>query len=65
MTKLKIISYINRIIKTSYHLFAAYIILYIMQNQTNNYIYYSLLFIGLFHLYDVWWFLNNEGNAPI
>ena len=57
----------NKIIKTSYHLFSTIFLLYlaIILNKSNILIRLLLLFLAIFHLYDTWWFLNNDGNAPI
>jgi hypothetical protein len=57
---------LNQIIKTSYHLFATFFLLFLIFYIKNKYIRIILLFLAIFHLYDTWWFLNNEkGNAPI
>jgi hypothetical protein len=56
----------NQIIKTSYHLFATLFLIYLVFYIKNLYIRIILIFLAIFHLYDTWWFLNNEkGNAPI
>ena len=55
----------NKIIKTSYHLFATIFLLYLACTLKNLLIRLILLFLAVFHCYDTWWFLNNEGNAPI
>lgn len=58
----------NQIIKTSYHLFATIFLLYLAFyiKNLNLFIKFILIFLAIFHLYDTWWFLNNEkGNAPI
>jgi hypothetical protein len=57
----------NQIIKTSYHLFATLFLLYLVIyiKSLNNICKVILVFLAIFHLYDTWWFLNNEGNAPI
>ena len=55
----------NKIIKTSYHFLATIFLLYLAFTLKNIYIRLVLIFLAIFHLYDTWWFLNNEGNAPI
>jgi len=55
----------NKIIKTSYHLFATIFLLYLAFTLKNTLIRLILVFLAIFHCYDTWWFLNNEGNAPI
>ena len=55
----------NKIIKTFYHLFATIFLLYLAFTLKNLLIRLILLFLAVFHLYDTWWFLNNDGNAPI
>ena len=59
--------FIRKVVKSSYHFLAAFLILYIIfKIIKSHFILKSLLFlIAVFHLYDVWWFLNNDGNAPI
>ena len=57
---------LNQIVKTSYHLFATLFLVFLIFYIQNKYIRFILLFLAIFHLYDTWWFLNNEkGNAPI
>ena len=57
----------NQIFKSSYHLFAAILLLYIVFYFTklNIFLKVLLFLVAFFHLYDVWWFYNNDGNAPI
>ena len=56
----------NKIIKTSYHLFATIFLTYLaITLKSNIFIKIVLIFLAIFHLYDTWWFLNNDGNAPI
>jgi hypothetical protein len=57
----------NQIIKSSYHLFASLFLFYLAFFIKNLSIIIKiiLVFIALFHLYDTWWFFNNDGNAPI
>jgi len=58
----------NQIIKTSYHLFATLFLIFLAFyiKNLNLLIKIILIFLAIFHLYDTWWFLNNEkGNAPI
>ena len=57
----------NKIIKTSYHLFASLFLLYLAfyLRKVNSTFSILLLFLVIFHGYDTWWFLNNDGNAPI
>jgi TRAP-type mannitol/chloroaromatic compound transport system permease small subunit len=57
----------NKIIKTSYHLFASLFLLFLVYSldEYNVIIRILLLLIAIFHIYDTWWFLHNEGNAPI
>ena len=57
----------NQIIKTSYHFFCFVFLLSIalLLKNINIIIKILLIFISIFHLYDTWWFLNNDGNAPI
>lgn len=54
-------------IKFSYHLFCFLFLLYIalFLLPSYKYIQYGLFFIAFTHLYDSWWFYNNNGNAPI
>lgn len=56
---------VNKIIKTSYHLFATIFLLYLIFNLDNLIFQIIILFLAIFHLYDTYWFMNNEGNAPI
>jgi len=57
----------NQIFKSSYHLLAALLLLYIAFNVMKLHIVFKVLLVlvAIFHLYDVWWFYNNDGNAPI
>lgn len=56
----------NQIIKSLYHAFAFIILFYIAFNvKLPNYQKYTLLFIGIFHAYDMYWFFNNTSDAPI
>ena len=65
----------NKIIKSTYHTFALIIILFvaillmkykcITNKRLNLIISISLILIAIFHAYDVWWFYNKEGPAPI
>jgi hypothetical protein len=57
----------NQIIKFSYHLFASLFLLYSAIFIKELHIIFKIIFIilGLIHLYDAWWFYNNDGFAPI
>jgi hypothetical protein len=57
----------NQIVKSAYHFFAAVLLLFVAFRVKNlQYILKGLLiFVSVFHMYDVWWFLNDDGNAPI
>jgi TRAP-type mannitol/chloroaromatic compound transport system permease small subunit len=56
----------NQIIKSSYHLFAfLFLIILAFTLKINIYIKLGLIFIAIFHAYDVWWFFNNTKDAPI
>jgi hypothetical protein len=57
----------NQIIKSSYHLFATLFLLYLALfiKSLNLICRLLLIFLVIFHLYDTWWFFNNDGNAPI
>lgn len=57
----------NQIIKSMYHLFASVFLLHLgfCNNFDDISIKIILIFLGLIHLYDTWWFFNNDGNAPI
>jgi len=57
----------NQIIKFSYHLFVAIILLYLAFNVVNIHLILKLLLVifALIHLYDCWWFYNHHKNAPI
>jgi hypothetical protein len=57
----------NQIIKSSYHLFVSLFLIYLIFFIKNLSLTIKIIitFISLFHLYDTWWFLNNDGNAPI
>jgi len=57
----------NQIIKSSYHLFASIFMLNLAFHNENLPIIYKniLILLSLIHLYDAWWFFNNDGNAPI
>ena len=56
----------NQIIKSFYHFVASVLILYVVFYVKINIVLKVLLFfIAIFHLYDVWWFYNNDGNVPI
>jgi hypothetical protein len=58
---------INKVIKTSYHFFATIFLLYLAKNLQNYHIFFNitLIFLSIFHLYDTWWFLNYDKDAPI
>ena len=57
----------NQFIKSLYHLFSALLILFIAFRVNNLHSFFKgmLIFVAIFHIYDVWWFFNNDGNAPI
>jgi len=55
----------NKFIKTSYHLFATLFLVYLAFNFDNIGIQLLILFLAIFHFYDVYWFMSCEGNAPI
>ena len=56
----------NQIIKSFYHAFAFIFLFYLAFNvKLSNFQKYALLFIGIFHAYDTYWFFNNTTNAPI
>jgi hypothetical protein len=56
----------NQIIKGSYHLFASIFLFYLLfLKNINITIKIILLVLIIFHLYDSFWFYNNDGNAPI
>jgi len=56
----------NQIIKFSYHFLVAIFLLYVIFTQDLNiHIISIFVFIIIFHLYDSWWFYNNDGFAPI
>jgi hypothetical protein len=57
----------NQIFKSSYHLIAALLLLFIIFNESKLHIIIKILLaiVTFCHLYDVWWFYNNDGNAPI
>ena len=57
----------NQIFKSSYHLLAALLLIYIVFNFIKLHVFLKvmLLIVIVSHLYDVWWFYNNDGNAPI
>ena len=59
-------SFTNKIIKFSYHLFTAIFLYNLTNNNSISQQYkYILYIISLFHLYDTYWFYNYESNAPI
>lgn len=55
----------NQIIKFSYHLFASLFLLYLSFKNLNIIFKIILIILSLIHLYDCWWFYNNDGSAPI
>jgi len=65
----------NKIIKSTYHTFAMIILLFvaillikhqcIINKRLNLFTAIALILIAIFHAYDVWWFYNKEGPAPI
>ncbi len=57
----------NQIFKSSYHLLASLLLFYIIFNIIKLHIVLKvmLVIVAVSHLYDVWWFYNNDGNAPI
>ena len=57
----------NQITKSIYHLFATIFLLYLafFIIKHNLYIKIILCLLAFFHAYDTWWFLTNDGNAPI
>jgi len=57
----------NQILKSVYHLFATFLLLFVVFRVKNvNFILKGMLiFVAIFHMYDVWWFFNEDGNAPI
>ena len=57
----------NQIIKFSYHLFTSLFLLYLAFFVLNLNIIFKIILIllSLIHLYDSWWFYNNDGFAPI
>lgn len=55
----------NQIFKSSYHLLAALLLIYILFIKLHLFLKVLLLIVIASHLYDVWWFYNNDGNAPI
>ena len=57
---------VHKIIKISYHLFVFFFLEYLLFfYHFPMYIHYILFILSLVHLYDVWWFYNYTGNAPI
>jgi hypothetical protein len=55
----------NKIIKTSYHLFATMFLIYLAFNFDNIVIQLIILSLAIIHFYDTYWFLNCQGDAPI
>ena len=55
----------NQIIKFSFHFLTFLLLIYLIITLTNVYIRSLLFIIALAHLYDSWWFLNSDNNAPI
>ena len=55
----------NRIVKTTYHFIAFCFLIYLAIIMKQVLLKIPLIFFALFHLYDTWWFLTHEGNAPI
>ena len=58
---------LRKIVKTVYHflafIFLLYLGLYLI--KTSVVIRIILVIFAVFHLYDTWWFLNYDSNAPI
>lgn len=57
----------NQIFKAGYHgfafLFLFYLVFFVKLTKVQKGV---LIFLGIFHLYDTYWFFMNEkGNAPI
>lgn len=56
----------NKYIKIIYHLYATIFLLLLAKNiNSSSFIRASLVFLAIFHLYDTWWFLTYDKNAPI
>jgi hypothetical protein len=57
----------NQIVKSVYHLFAALLLLFVAFRVKNmqSILKGLLIFVSISHIYDVWWFFNHDGNAPI
>jgi hypothetical protein len=57
----------NQIIKSLYHLFAALLLLFIALrvNNIHSILKGMVIFVSIFHIYDVWWFFTHDGSAPI
>jgi hypothetical protein len=62
-------------IKIAYHTFATVLLLwlalsffrkpYLHKKLWNQVVIVSLLLMAIFHAYDVWWFCEKDGPAPI
>jgi hypothetical protein len=57
----------NQVVKSAYHLFAAFLLLFLLSSVKSIHVFLkgALAFLAFFHLYDAWWFFNYDGNAPI
>jgi hypothetical protein len=55
----------NRIVKTTYHFIVFCFLTYLAIVMKQVLLKIPLIFFAIFHLYDTWWFLTHEGNAPI
>lgn len=57
----------NQIIKSIYHLIVAILLLFITFTIKNIHIVLKgmLVIAAIFHIYDVWWFLHYDKDAPI
>ena len=53
------------IVKTTYHFIVFCFLTYLAIVMKQVLLKIPLIFFALFHLYDTWWFLTHEGNAPI
>jgi hypothetical protein len=57
----------NQIVKSAYHLFSALLLLFVVffVKNIHSILKGMLIFVSIIHIYDVWWFFNFDGNAPI